>query len=350
MTAPETPSPTPARSQIQQEAATWFSRMRGPNADSYRAEFDAWLARGAQHLGAYNRAAEIWSMGKFLAETGMPEKEPASDAAPFRTRHPVLIALSVCLACIVLASGWFILSELGHVSRSGATEMADRGTTRLDRPLQLATMGGETRNVRLADGSTVTLQPNALLTVSFDTVRRGLQLKRGSARFEVAHEARPFVVAAGGGSVTARGTVFDVSISSDNRVTVKLLRGSVDVAIPAASRPAVRPAPVVRPLAPGESVDFADGRARPLPNPTTRSGSEPGATIDLDHSRLADLVATANRHSAVQIGLGDSELGNLRASGVLRVDDPERLAAYLASVFDLTVERPAPSRILLKRR
>jgi hypothetical protein len=38
---------------------------------------------------------------------------------------------------------------------------------------------------------------------------------------------------------------------------------------------------------------------------------------------MADLVATAN---------------------------PERLAAHLASVFDLTVEHPAPIRIVLKRR
>jgi transmembrane sensor len=189
-----------------------------------------------------------------------------------------------------------------------------------------------------------------LITVSFDKARRRLRLEQGSARFEVAHEPRPFVVAAGDGTVTARGTVFDVSISSDNRVTVKLLRGSVDVAVPAISRPAVQSAQVVTRLAPGEHVDFADRRTRSLPGQTPQGGNEFGATLDLDHSRLADLVATANRHSPVQIGLGDPELGNLQVSGVLRIDDPDRLAAHLASVFDLTVERPAPSRIVLKRR
>ncbi len=49
MTVPETPPPPGPRSQLQQEAATWFSRMHGPNAEDHRAEFETWLARGALH-------------------------------------------------------------------------------------------------------------------------------------------------------------------------------------------------------------------------------------------------------------------------------------------------------------
>ena len=44
--------------QLFEEAAAWFARMRGPDAEASRDEFEAWLARGALHRSAYNRAAD----------------------------------------------------------------------------------------------------------------------------------------------------------------------------------------------------------------------------------------------------------------------------------------------------
>jgi ferric-dicitrate binding protein FerR (iron transport regulator) len=38
-----------------------------------------------------------------------------------------------------------------------------------------------------------------------------LKLLCGQAQFEVAHEQRPFIVFAGGGSAAARGTIFEVA-------------------------------------------------------------------------------------------------------------------------------------------
>jgi hypothetical protein len=55
--------------------------------------------------------------------------------------------------------------------------------------------------------------------------------------------------------VTARGTVFEVSLESDKRVTVRLLRGAVDVERPALSRerPARRPSRVLNRARPSVS-------------------------------------------------------------------------------------------------
>ena len=70
MSEPETGPP--AEDQLLQEAAAWFARMRGPDAEASRDEFEAWLARGALHRRAYNRAAEIFAMGKVLGDNQGP--------------------------------------------------------------------------------------------------------------------------------------------------------------------------------------------------------------------------------------------------------------------------------------
>src|SRR3546814_8581176 len=78
--------------------------------------------------------------------------------------------------------------------------------------------------VALEDGSRVTLDTDTILHIAYSPTERGLKLERGRARFDVSYDAsRPFVVFAGGGSITAHGTVFDVAVV-DRHVSVALLR------------------------------------------------------------------------------------------------------------------------------
>src|SRR5690606_18826920 len=94
---------------------------------------------------------------------------------------------------------------------------------------------GEVEDVRLEDGSRARLDANSELRVGYRWWRRNVELVRGQASFEVAHDARrPFVVAAGEGIVTARGTRFNVNRLRDGFV-VTLLQGKVDVASSAAA-------------------------------------------------------------------------------------------------------------------
>src|SRR3546814_4387812 len=93
---------------------------------------------------------------------------------------------------------------------------------------ELASKSGEIRTVALEDGSRVTLDTDTIVHVAYSPTERGLKLERGRARFDVSYDAsRPFVVFAGGGSITAHGTVFDVAVV-DRHVSVALLRGSIE--------------------------------------------------------------------------------------------------------------------------
>lgn len=51
---------------LREEAARWFTAMRGPEAEACRVDFEAWLARDVSHRAAYNRIAETFSLGKRL--------------------------------------------------------------------------------------------------------------------------------------------------------------------------------------------------------------------------------------------------------------------------------------------
>ncbi len=92
------------------------------------------------------------------------------------------------------------------------------------------TKTGEQARLQLQDGTSVFMSAQTALSATFTRSRRSVILGRGEALFEVAHDsARPFVVIAGNGSITAVGTTFDVRKDAD-RVVVTVTEGTVSVA------------------------------------------------------------------------------------------------------------------------
>jgi transmembrane sensor len=101
---------------------------------------------------------------------------------------------------------------------------------RSDSPRSYETKTGEQTHLQLQDGTSVFLGAQSAVSATFTRSRRSVILGRGEALFEVAHDsARPFVVIAGNGSITAVGTTFDVRRDAD-RVVVTVTEGTVSVA------------------------------------------------------------------------------------------------------------------------
>jgi transmembrane sensor len=335
--------------QLWSEATLWFARMRSPDAEGFRGEFEEWLARGALHRRYYNRAAEHWLHGTaayaeeraLIHGVGNQQPEPTPETRSKRGAIAAMIAGSI----VVGGSAMLYLAgdrrDVGPAERPGIAAQAVTGSVRL------ATAAREQRRVQLADGSVVVLGGDTQLEVQFAAAMRDLRLDRGNARFEVAHEARPFVVLAGGGSVTAHGTIFDVGITPDHRVSVRLIRGCVDVRFPAPERAKVEP----RRLHPGEVVSFeatvarASDPARAIP--ATTAGQEARDYRDVP---LAEIVGEANRNAVVPIRLADPAIAQQQMSGRFRIDDTAVLAERLAALLDLVLDRTNPSEIVLRRK
>lgn len=341
MSDPDDLSSPGAKGQLEREAAEWCVRMHGENAARERPAFDAWLRRGALHRETYNRIEEIYLLGSKVrrtAEEPVPERPTGPKArSPWRTAAPIASAAALALGAI-----GFMAQDHGRPSESHPRASSELVT--VASAAAHFTTSNRVRDVALPDGSSVLLHPGADLIVAFDADRRRLRLVRGRARFDVAHEARDFIVTAGRGTVTAHGTSFEILVVPGKRVTVRLITGSVDVAVPTPGVPLTRASRQVGSLNPGQETTFADAP----------QGAAPGASREAEPQprTVGELVEVANRStgSRLKLVIADSSLLRVRLSGAFKVHDSEAVADRLAAMFDLQEDRSAPGKIILRRR
>jgi transmembrane sensor len=341
---------TPQRpGHLRDEAAEWFAIMRGPEADARREEFEAWLARGALHRTAYNRIAETFSLGKALKDGGATDDINAQPGDASRPKLEAFKMVGLALGLVVGATAiYFGFLNPGGQNRS-VTQVASDTSASSDRnDDQLQSQLGEIREVRLKDGSRVTLDTDSLVLANYSEARRDVRLIRGRARFVVEHDQRPFIVAAGDGTITALGTVFDVALERDDRVVVQLLNGALDVRVPAAAVSGTAP---IR-LAPGQQLVFRAEKASAPVKVTSSPVSDrqwPEGVREYDGVPLADLVTEANRYATGPMLVASADIRDTRVSGTFRITDSKRLAENLANLLGLTVTGTR-DKLLLSRR
>lgn len=330
----ERPDPiAPLGNQLYDDAADWFAKMRGPDAKSHEPDFKAWLARGAFHRAAYNKVSEIFTDSGRVDD---PDGSVGSEKPRSRPgKHGLaIIALFIGLGAISAKMMFHTVldrQEAGQLQHAAPDHFT------------VASAVGQIRRVGLPDGSSILLDTNSEVQVAFTAKDRRLRLIRGRARFEVAHEQRPFNVAAGPGMVTARGTIFDVRMGDGGKVSVALLRGAVDVTVTGSG------APSRQRLHPGEKTAFAPR----LEAPRRIADQEPNlwtqAKGEFHDEPLIGVVAEANRYALLPIEIGDVETGRLRVSGIFSLKDTEALSIKLAALFDLERE-VTRERIILRKR
>jgi len=319
---------------VRREASDWVALIHDPDAAVDRAAFEHWRAADPRHAVAYARAERAWDSAALLAQTrfgrarSLPERRRFFDRPQVRYAFAAAAVLVVAILGLSVGGvGWF-----RHDRSPQATEFASSI--------------GQIRRVALADGSTVTLDTDSVLRIAFTAGERRLYLSRGRARFDVAHDAaRPFIVMAGAGSVTARGTIFDVAIAG-SRVKVVLLRGVVEVRDGRSRTGTSQPATTR--LSPGQQIAF--GTAEPLlaPQPAAAVDAQwTAGMLSFDGTRLADAIAQANRYSRAKISLADPGLADLRITGAFHAGDAIGLAESVADSLGLHAARTPQGDIVI---
>lgn len=318
---------------VRREAADWAALMHDPDAVVDQAAFERWRAADPRHAEIYARVERGWEQSALLAQTRfgrarrLPTPRQRLFTPPARYALAAAAVLIVAVAGLTLSPGF-----LQRFAQPGATEFASRV--------------GEIRTLTLADGSTVTLDTDSALRVAFTPDERRLVLSRGRARFEVAHDPdRPFVVTAGGGSIRALGTVFDVGIA-DGRVRVTLLRGTVEVRNTDAGSNG-GPTRAVERLQPNEKISFVASAPLPPPQPIAQSDKQwTSGMLAFDETRLAEAVAEANRYSTTRIIITDPAVGDLRITGAYRAGDIRGFAQSVADSLSLRLTRAQDDLVL----
>ncbi|HYC94187.1 MAG TPA: FecR domain-containing protein [Sphingomicrobium sp.] len=312
-----------SRGRIRREAADWLVRLAEHASAADHAAFRRWRDADPRHAQAYDRIAAIWNQAGRLSPSPASGDAPAPTPGRPRGRGFALaasLAMAVLLSVILLGSRWLP----GPASQE---QMA------------FAAAVGEIRELDLPDGSRLTLDSASKVEAAFTKAERRLTLREGRARFQVAHETRPFVVRAGSSEVVATGTLFDVSLIG-GRTTILLLEGSVEV------RDQDQRGRLGR-LTPGQKLIVA-GSAPAQRRPAARGeASWPTRMLEFDDTRLEEAAALANRYSKVQLELGEERLRSLRVSGAFRAGDIAAFAESLATAFELRLVRQPGGNLLL---
>ncbi|MGH6616453.1 FecR family protein [Sphingomonas sp.] len=315
----------------EKSAADWFARMHGPDAGDARHAFAQWSAN-PDNAAAYEHLVRAWDQSMFLANTSTGR---ARDLTPARSGGGYRSAAVLCAGVVLaIALGLVLIARLGAPDRR-----VEAGAV----ATEIASSGGGVRTIRLSDASRIMLDRSSRLEIAFTGTERRLRLVAGRARFDVAHDrARPFVVAAGGGSVIAHGTMFDIAVTS-KQIDVMLLRGAVEVRDGSGARAPLH----VRHLQPGQKVAlFTAGISKPVAV-THTDVQWPQTMVEFEAVPLGTAVAAFNRIGGRTILVEDLAARRLRVTGAFRRDDPQGFADTLAATFGLTVRRNADATLSL---
>lgn len=305
-------------------AAAWIVRVESDaaTAEDWRALTD-WLEASEAHLAAYEALSALWR------EAGA---QPALLSARLQrqARERVRGASSAPLGA-ALAAGFALLAVLGLGGWTYGYGLETR----------YQTAPGETRVIDLPDGSRLTLGPRSQARVRIGAWRRAVHLGEAEAAFQVAKDPRhPFVIDVGDQQVRVVGTEFVVR-HVNHSIDVTVRHGVVEVLQPSAG-----PAPLWR-LTAGQQSTHQEGEAQ-----TTRRQVDPAAAFAWTEGRLvcqdenlSELVQEISRRYPIPVSI-EGPAAQRRFTGVLELDDEERLVERLAAFLDLTVRRSKDGIVL----
>jgi transmembrane sensor len=303
---------------IEQIANRWVVRQAEHGLDpDEQADFDAWCAQDARHLGAYARALAIHDalvdVAGRLEARGL-DVEPA--VRPGRER-------------MGRADRWSVL-RYGAMAAGIAAVFVAATLFSQPRSISFATAVGEFRRVPLADQSIANINSGSRIDVTLTDRLRQVDLNNGEAWFEVAKDkSRPFVVNAGFAHVRAVGTSFGVDRQGD-AVEIAVTEGVVEVWRSGASGQSQLVTAGEQATVPANGGAIAIVRR---PDDIARKLAwREGQLVFIDQT-LALAVAEFNRYSRKKLVVADPKLAQRRLAGQYRVDDPERFARAVSTLF-----------------
>jgi len=316
--------------EIASKAADWVVRLARSDAgeDDFLA-FDQWLDASPRHGWAYDQALTLWQEVERRRPI-LSERLAEYD----RTRQTQLpkqnwrfAAMAGTLAAS-LALAWIVWPKAAPVQ---------------PHPWQSwQTAKGERSTVILSDGSRVDLAADSKISVRFDGETRQVAMEDGEVMFDVAHDAgHPFLIKAGDRTVRVVGTAFDVRLRGD-QLSVSVQRGIVEVTGPDGNP--------VR-LTPGKRLDHQQGVDD---QPVTETAVDDifawknGRLIYRDRP-LSEVVADLNAQFPQPVSVADKRLANIKFSGVLVLDDEEKVVRRLTLLTPL-FSSASPTGIVLRAK
>lgn len=335
-----------ASSSIKTEASEWFTKLHAPAcSEETRQEFAQWIKADPQHELAYEQCRTLWLIAGSLKYD--PDLKHELEGARQRIEE--------------LRTGTF-----GKLKKSGGSLWQRTGkrmaqvaavllvglvfvyTAGQKSPEEYITHVGEQRLVQLADGSTVMLNTNTKITVSYSHKKRRIDLINGEAYFDVSKDPqRPFEVVADNSLVRAVGTEFNVALLN-HAVNVDVAEGIVEFETPETQSSATE---VAAKLGVGEAVKYRQGDADvKIHNANlARVSAWQVRKIYFDANTLAEAVEEYNRYTQQKVTVVDADLNQQRITGIFHVGDVDAFIFSLEQGLNARVVRKDGAILVMKR-
>ncbi|CAO3383189.1 FecR family protein [Azospirillum argentinense] len=316
-----------------EQALDWFLRLQAEDAgEECRRACADWCAADPRNARAWALAQDMWAsplLTEALAATAAPDSPPRRQTPAVPLRQPRR-SRPLARRAMAWAAGLLVAVGLGLAADLPLRLQADHRTAT-----------GAQERLQLADGSRVLMDSGTALATDLDGDERRTRLLRGAAFFEVTPDpTRPFRVAAGPALVTVVGTAFAVRYL-DDRVTVTVRHGIVDVA--RSGGPAVR-------LRAGEEVVVtASGVGPEHPADLSAALGWVDGRLVFEDRPLREVLNELDRYYPGLILVPDS-LADRRITGNYRLDDPARTATALAGLVRAETLRVSDVLLILRPR
>lgn len=332
---------SPTDDEIMRHAGEWLLDLQEPDVSEERiAAWQRWMASGDRHARAF---AELQRTSTFLDRhlSGRPRTElpwpgqreiEADGRTGGRTRW-IALAAALALAAVGLTL-WM---------------NGDRDILLVETPVS-----GH-RNIRLPDGSMVSVGAASRIRVAMRPDARTIELDRGEAYFDVVRDPhRPFSVRTGAASVTALGTAFNVRRAGE-RIEVGVAEGAVAVTsrgntllaragiqqgsparVDAGQRLVIEPehpaAPMIEKVASATVGSWREGRLHYAGEP------------------LSFVIEDVNRYADVPIVIADRSIEPLRVTGTVSEKNVSSWLKSLESALPIEVTSDGETLELRARR
>jgi transmembrane sensor len=296
------------------DALAWIARFRSTAAtEDDRVDFALWLAEDG-HRAAMDQMLELWD------DTAVLQVMPLDTAlvTPAANQRRWFVAAVAAAACLVVAITLWPLVPT-------------------ETPVQYyQSAKGEQKTIQLDDASTIALNTNSRIAVSYSDEQRYIELTRGEAFFTVASDPqRPFHVDAGVARATALGTAFNVYRNDSEKVDITVVEGTVQVT-ELGSSSSRAPASDILKANQHIVADKSGLQAREAIDAYRQLAWQRGEIL-AEQLPLHELIHQIERYSDVHILLGSRDLAMLSVSGVFRVDQPDLILAALERSLNLRV-------------
>jgi len=292
------------------EAAHWYARLCAEDAgDSQRQAWLHWCAQSPEHRWAWQRVEALQAQLRGVS----------GNLAYDTLNQPRGLPRRSLLKGALLLAGSAALGGTGYRYGSQAAWLADYRTGI-----------GERRQVRLADGSRLTLDTASAVDLRFDAGQRLVLLRKGAVLIETAHDSRPFLLDSAEGRLHALGTRFCVR-QEEGCTRLAVLRDAVAVqpfALPGQQR-------IVQA---GQQLRFGAAYLGQPERAAAGAASWADGWLVVDAWRLDALLAELGRYRPGVLGC-DPAVAGLRLSGAYPLDEPEQALQAVARALPVRLRR-----------